>query len=107
MSASGSRATANLASAAVANDALLGEDDGEDGWEDDETLDLTLNSVKGDLMSFMENGGQRQRDDQTQAYLADFFIRAAQEDIGQFNQWYPKLSEEERQKLHELANTAQ
>ncbi|OAA80171.1 Armadillo-type fold protein [Akanthomyces lecanii RCEF 1005] len=107
LSASGSRATANLASAAVANDALLGEDDGEDGWEDDETLDLTLNSVKGDLMSFMENGGQRQRDDQTQAYLADFFIRAAQEDIGQFNQWYPKLSEEERQKLHELANTAQ
>ncbi|OAR01140.1 hypothetical protein LLEC1_05590 [Akanthomyces lecanii] len=107
LSASGSRATANLASAAVANDALLDEDDGEDGWEDDETLDLTLNSVKGDLMSFMENGGQRQRDDQTQAYLADFFIRAAQEDTGHFNQWYPKLSEEERQKLHELANTAQ
>lgn len=105
MSASGARSAANLASAAVANAAQFDEDDGEDGWEDDETLDLTLNSVKGDLMSFMENGGQRQRDDETQAFLTDFFIRAAQEDIGQFNQWYPKLSEEEQQKLNELANS--
>ncbi|KAJ3489566.1 hypothetical protein NLG97_g5966 [Lecanicillium saksenae] len=107
LSASGARSAANIASAAVANAAQFDEEDGEDGWEDDETLDLTLNSVKGDLMSFMENGSQRQRDDETQAYLSDFFVRAAREDIGNFKQWYTKLTEDEQQKLNELANTAQ
>ncbi|TQW00501.1 hypothetical protein V2A60_001580 [Cordyceps javanica] len=106
LSASGIRSAANVASAAVANASQFDEEDGEDGWEDDETLDLTLNSVKGDLMSFMENGGQRQPDDETQAYLTDFFIRATQQNIGGFNQWYPKLEEEERQKLNELASSA-
>ncbi|EGX95387.1 importin beta-5 subunit, putative [Cordyceps militaris CM01] len=107
LSASGVRSAANIASAAVANAAQFDEDGGEDDWEDDETLDLTLNSVKGDLMSFMENGGQRLTDDETQAYLTDFFIRASRENIGGFNQWYPKLEEEERQKLNELATSAQ
>lgn len=103
LSASGARAAANLASAAVAN-SQFDDDDGEDGWEDDETLDLTLNSIKGDLMSYMENGGQRQRDDETQAYLTEFFIRAARENVANFQQWYGMLSEEEQQKLNELAN---
>lgn len=105
LSASGARSAANIASAAVANAAQFDEEDEGDGWEDDETLDLTLNSVKGDLMSFMENGSQRQRDDETQAYLSDFFVRAAREDIGNFKQWYTKLTEDEQQKLNELANT--
>ncbi|OAA52723.1 Armadillo-type fold protein [Beauveria brongniartii RCEF 3172] len=106
LSASGARSAANIASAAVANTAQFDEDDGEDGWEDDETLDLTLNSVKDDLMSFMENGSQRQRDDETQAYLSDFFVRAHNENIGQFQQWYTKLEEGEQQKLNELASSA-
>ncbi|OAA69529.1 Armadillo-type fold protein [Cordyceps fumosorosea ARSEF 2679] len=105
LSASGVRSAANLAAAAVAGSNELDEDDGEDGWEDDETLDMTLNAVKGDLMSYMDNGGQRQPDDETQAYLTDFFIRASQENIGDFNHWYPQLQEAERQKLSELAHS--
>lgn len=105
LSASGVRSAANLASAAVANAAQFDDDDGEDGWEDDETLDLTLNSVKGDLMSYMENGSQRQRDDETQAYLTDFFIRAGRENIANFQDWYSMLTEDEQKKLNELANS--
>lgn len=107
LSASGARPAANLAAAAVANAAQFDEDDGEDGWEDDETLDLTLNSVKGDLMSFMEGGGQRERDDETQAYLTEFFIRAARENVANFQDWYNLLTEDEQKKLNELANSAQ
>lgn len=107
ISASGVQAAANVAAAAAAND--LGdedEDDDEEGWEDepDDTLDLSLGGVKADLMGWIEGGaGSRQRDDETQAYLTDFFMRAARENIAGFQEWFNMLTEDEKRKLHELA----
>lgn len=107
LSASGARAAANAAAAAVASAEFDDDDNEEEGWEDDdETLDLTLGTTKSDLMSFIEGGGQRQRDDETQAYLTDFFIRCARENIANFQEWYNLLSEDEKAKLNELANSA-
>ncbi|KAL2208576.1 ARM repeat-containing protein [Sarocladium strictum] len=104
VSASGARAASSAAAMAVA--AAEFEDDGDDNWEDDDDiLDLSLGSTKADLMSFME-GGQRQRDDETQAYLTEFFMRAARENIGNFQELYNNLTEEEKTKLNELANAA-
>jgi hypothetical protein len=104
ISASGARAASNAAAMAVA--AAEFEDDGDDNWEDDDdVLDLSLGSTKADLMSFME-GGQRQRDDETQAYLTEFFMRAARENIGNFQEVYNNLTEEEKTKLNDLANAA-
>ncbi|GKU13274.1 unnamed protein product, partial [Fusarium langsethiae] len=71
LSASGQRATA------VATASFEDENDKEDWEDDDDTLDLSLGATKHDLMSFVE-GGQRQRDDETQAYLIEFFIRCGQ-----------------------------
>ncbi|PNP75541.1 hypothetical protein FNYG_10950 [Fusarium nygamai] len=103
LSASGQRAAANAASAAVASASFDDEND-EEGWEDeDDTLDLSLGTTKADLMSFMESGGQRQRDDETQAYLTDFFIRCGRENIANFQEWYNMLTEEEKSKLNEVA----
>lgn len=102
LSASGQRAAANAAAAAVASASFDDENDDE-GWEDDDdTLDLSLGTTKSDLMSFME-GGQRQRDDETQAYLTDFFFRCGRENIANFQEWYNMLTEEEKTKLNEVA----
>ncbi|KIL92684.1 hypothetical protein FAVG1_03864 [Fusarium avenaceum] len=102
LSASGQRAAANAAAAAVASASFDDEND-EEGWEDDDdTLDLSLGTTKSDLMSFME-GGQRQRDDETQAYLTDFFFRCGRENIANFQEWYNMLTEEEKTKLNEVA----
>lgn len=108
-SASGQRAAANAAAlASAAQSGNLDEDDGEEGWEDDnDLLDLTLGSTKADLMSFIENGGQRQRDDETEAYLTEFFIRCGRENVSNFQDWYGMLSQEEQGKLNELANSQQ
>ncbi|KAM4054564.1 importin subunit beta-5 [Hirsutella rhossiliensis] len=107
LSASGARAAANAASAAVAANAELESDDDDDGWEDDnDTLDLSLGATKAELMSFAEAGGQRQRDDETQAYLTDFFIRCGRENVANFQEWYNMLTEDEKAKLNELANAA-
>lgn len=107
LSASGVRAASNAASAAMASAQLdLEEEDGDDDWEDDDdTLDLTLGSTKADLMSFME-GSQRQPDDETQAYLTEFFIRCGRENLANFQDWYGLLTEEEKAKLNELATSA-
>lgn len=106
LSASGARGAASAASAAVASADFDNEDDEDDGWEDDdETLDLSLGATKLDLMSFVEGAG-RQRDDETQAYLTEFFIRCARENIASFQDWYNLLNEEEKAKLNELANAA-
>lgn len=106
VSASGARAAANAASAAIASADFDDEDNEDEGWEDDDdTLDLSLAATKADFMSFVE-GGQRQPDDETQAYLTDFFLRAARENVASFQDWYNMLSEEEKSKLNELANSA-
>lgn len=103
LSASGARAAANVASAAVASAEVESDDE---AWEDD-TLDLSLGTTKADLMSFIEVGGSRQRDDETQAYLTDFFLRCARENVANFQEWYTMLTDDEKAKLNELANSAQ
>ncbi|KAF1989367.1 ARM repeat-containing protein [Aulographum hederae CBS 113979] len=72
----------------------------EDGWEDDDDLDLTSGLTKSELMSFGEDrpgSGYRQRDDETQAYLVDFF-RGASQKPG-FEEVFMALTEDERGKL--------
>lgn len=112
LSASGAQGAASAAAAAVAEfaDADLLSEDGEgggddDGWEDDGdgTLDLSSLGVRHDLMSFMEGSNIRQRDDETQAYLTEFFVTAARENVAGFQDWYALLTEDEKAKLNELA----
>lgn len=109
LSASGVQGAANAAAAAATEFADAEEDDGDEGWEDDlgDTLDLSLGGTKADLMSYIDGSGIRQRDDETQAYLTEFFIRAAGENTAGFQDWYNMLTEEEKGKLNELASQQQ
>lgn len=83
------------------------EDSDDSGWEDetDDILDLSLGATKNDLFSYLDGGpaNRRLRDDETQAYLTEFFLRAAREDTGGFKSWYDQLAPAEQQKLNELA----
>lgn len=107
LSASG---TAHAAAAlAAAQDEYADEDDDDEGWEDvPSVLDLGLASSKAELMAFGEDGPghTRQRDDETQAYLIDFFMNVSRENIAGFNDLYPLLTDAEKQKLNELAQEA-
>jgi hypothetical protein len=109
LSASGRNGAADAASAAIGADFAAGEaadsDDGDEGWEDEpgDTLDLSLGGVRADLMSYMDNSNIRQRDDETQQYLTEFFVQAARENVAGFQGWYELLSEDEKAKLQELA----
>ena len=106
ISASGAKAAANAAALAAASGELDSDDDDDGGWEDDDdTLDLSLGSTKLDLMSFIE-GGARQKDDETQSYLTDFFIRCGRENVANFQEWYNMLSQEEKDKLNDVANSS-
>ena len=106
MSAQGQLGTAaSNAAAAIAADFDAIDDDGDEGWEDDpDTVDLSLGATKADLMSFMESGTNRQRDDETQAYLSEFFLRAARDNTAGFKNWYDQLNDAEKAKLNELAS---
>lgn len=105
-SAAGAGAAASAAAAAVAA-ADFDEDNDEDGWEDDDdTLDLGLTATKADLMSYMEGGPQRRPDDETHLYLTDFFVRCGHENIANFQEWYNMLSEDEKTRLNQVANSA-
>ncbi|KAF6817538.1 Importin subunit beta-5 [Colletotrichum plurivorum] len=106
LSASGVSAAANAAAVAAAAD-FADEENDDDGWEDEpDTLDLSLGGTKADLMSSYIDAGARQRDDETQAYLTEFFLRAARENVANFQEWYGMLTEEERGKLNDLANAS-
>jgi importin-9 len=97
------------AAAAAAGTAQFDDDDDDDGWEDDtDVLDLGLGSNKSALMGYLSGDGQlpRERDDETQNYLTEFFVRAARENIAGFSDWYNMLSDFEKQKLNECANAA-
>lgn len=86
------------------------EEADEDGWEDvPNVLDLGLGATKEQLMAFGDGSSSfvRQRDDETQAYLTEFFIKAANENVAGFNELYGALTEEEKQKLNELAHQQQ
>ncbi|OJJ65009.1 hypothetical protein ASPSYDRAFT_140928 [Aspergillus sydowii CBS 593.65] len=83
-----------------------GSDDG-DEWEDvpDNTLDLSLGVTKQELMAFGEGGtegvfGVRKRDDETQAFLFDFFRNASTKD--EFQQVFAGLTPDEQEKLRTL-----
>ncbi|OAQ90061.1 importin beta-5 subunit [Purpureocillium lilacinum] len=103
LSASGARNAADAAAAALAANADLESDDDDDGWEDDDTLDLNLGISKSELMSFTEGGGRRYKDDETETYLVEFFVRCGRENTAGFHIWYSMLSSEEKAKLSELA----
>ena len=105
LSASGVGAAAGAAAAAAAAAAeFADEEEDDDGWEDDpDTVDLGLGATRSDLMRFLEGPGPRQRDDETQAYLTDFFLRAARDNVANFQEWYKLLTDDERAKLDELA----
>lgn len=53
-------------------------------------------------MSYAEDGPQRQRDDETQAYLVSFFREAATNQG--FDEVFNALSADEQQKLRDLAS---
>ncbi|KAL4919558.1 armadillo-type protein [Aspergillus aurantiobrunneus] len=83
-----------------------GSDD-DDEWEDvpDNTLDLSLGVTKQELMSFGEGGtegvfGVRKRDDETQAFLSEFFRNASTK--GDFQQIFAALTPDEQEKLRAL-----
>ena len=104
LSASGVQGAANVAAAAAAEFADADEDDGDEGWEDEsgDVLDLSLSSTKAELMGFYENS-TRQRDDETGAYLKDFFVSAARDNVAGFQEWYNMMTDDEKGKLQELA----
>ncbi|ODA77854.1 hypothetical protein RJ55_06456 [Drechmeria coniospora] len=106
LSASGVRSAADVASSAVAGGQEVVSDDEDDGWEDDDTIDLALGTTKSELMSYMDVGGRRYRDDETQAYLIDFFVRCGRDNVGNFQEWYAMLTDDEKAKLSELATAA-
>lgn len=102
LSASGVQNAATAAAVAEFAD----EEGDDDGWEDvPNVLDLGMGATKADLMAFGEGAGSfmRQRDDETQAYLTEFFVKASGENIAGFNELYTQLTDGEKQKLNELA----
>ncbi|KAL2153664.1 hypothetical protein VTH82DRAFT_4819 [Thermothelomyces myriococcoides] len=107
VSASGMHAASHAAATAATELAEEDEDgDGDnDGWEDepDDTLDLALGSTKSELMGWAEGNNSRQRDDETQAYLIDFFMRADSENIADFRHWCGMLTDDEKRKIKEAA----
>ncbi|KAF4126487.1 importin-9 [Geosmithia morbida] len=109
LSASGARSMANATSGALGGSGGAGgdldSDDDDEGWEDDDdTLDMGLASTKADLMSFIEGPGLRQPDDETQSFLTDFFLACGRDNTANFQDWYGMLTDEEKNKLNELAN---
>lgn len=106
VSASGMQAASNVAAAAATELADEDDDGDNEGWEDepDDVLDLALGSTKLDLMGWIEGGNSsRQRDDETQAYLIDFFVRADNENIAGFQNWCGMLTDDEKRKVKESA----
>lgn len=105
LSASGMQSAANQAAAAAAE--YADEEGDDDSWEDvPNILDLGLGSTKAELMAFGDGSSSfvRQRDDETQAYLTEFFVKAAQENVAGFNELYVVLTDEEKLKLNEIAH---
>ncbi|KAL5594106.1 hypothetical protein BROUX41_001154 [Berkeleyomyces rouxiae] len=93
------------ASETVNASAEFEDDDGDDAWEDEEeALGMLGGSTKSDLLKFLRSG-MRERDDETQEYLTQFFVEAAQKDLAGFSEWYKLLNMEEKAKLAELEAT--
>jgi len=95
-----------LDAAAAAELAEEGSNDDDEGWEDETNPFLDLGSAmsKEQLMAFADEApgaGSRIKDDETQAFLVDFFKRAAS--TQEFAEEFAALKEEERRRLHECA----
>ncbi|KAF2472067.1 ARM repeat-containing protein [Lindgomyces ingoldianus] len=102
--ASGSNRQIDAAAAAAAAEfADEGSDDGD--WEDEPNPfeDLSSAMSKEQLMAFAndEPGMSRQQDNETQAFLVDFFGRAAQTEG--FREEYEALTLEEQQRLRDMS----
>ena len=98
--------SANRLDAAAAAD--LEDGDGDDGqWEDDpaDFLDLGAGMTKSQLMSLgaedTESNFARQRDDETQQYVIEFFRKEAQKP--EFAEVFNALNAEEQEKLRSLS----
>lgn len=105
LSAASGNKEMDAATAAALDDA--GSEDGDDDWEDmpGQVLDLGLGMTKQQLMSFAEGGtesvfGVRRRDDETQAYLGEFFRRASTQPG--FQEVFGALTPDEQGKLQSL-----
>jgi importin-9 len=96
----------NAFAAAAAAEALEdeGEDDGD--WEDEPsgTLDLTSPAMRENLMAYGEGEGfsSRQGDDETQAYLVNFFGEVSRDQNLRFQEVFATLTPAEQTKLHQL-----
>lgn len=100
LSASGNRPLDAAAAAELNED---GSDDGD--WEDDpnDFLDLGSGMTKSQLMSLGadDQAASRGRDDETQAYLLDFFRQQATKP--EFGEVFNSLSAEEQEKLRSMS----
>jgi hypothetical protein len=128
LSASGAQSAALATAAAEFAD----EEGDDDGWEDvPSVLDLAGVGTKEQLMAFGEGSTSgRVRDDETQAYLTEFFMKVcphltkplrtpscnhdltntqqiSTENTAGFSEIYAALTDDEKQKLSELAQQAQ
>ena len=95
---------APLEAAAAAELAEEGSEDGD--WEDEPNpfVDLGSGFTKEQLMAFAAEDGPgsgRQRDDETQGFLVDFFKRAAT--TPGFAEEFNMLTEDEKQRLRDSA----
>lgn len=100
LSASGNTRDLSVAAAADIDD----DDDEEGEWEDDDFLDLGSGMTKSQLMALGAEDGpgmSRSRDDETQAYLIEFFQRAAQSPG--FNDVFNALTPAEQEKLRTMS----
>lgn len=100
LSASGGPRDIDAAAAADLDD----DDDEEGDWEDDDFLDLGSGLTKSQLMALGAEDGpgmSRSRDDETQAYLLEFFGRAAQSPG--FNEVFNALTPGEQEKLRTMS----
>ncbi|KAJ9667483.1 hypothetical protein H2201_002352 [Coniosporium apollinis] len=107
LSASGDPRSLSGAAASAAHNTDLADDadNSEDGdWEDDpDELDLGLPGTKAELMAYAgEDGGSgRQRDDETQAFLMEFFRGIAGD--AAFREVFGALSPEEQERLRGMS----
>jgi hypothetical protein len=113
-SAMGSSMASFGASAAAAATAADGSttkasdnSDDEEGWvDDDDFLDLNNPLTREELLSYANTGTSRQRDGETHAYLQEFFLQAARDNVAGFQQWFTMLTADEQQTLNGLAAAA-
>ncbi|KAF2145557.1 uncharacterized protein K452DRAFT_315776 [Aplosporella prunicola CBS 121167] len=89
---------------AAAQAELQDENSEDEDWEDDPNeLDLGLGATKAELMAYADEGGYsgRQRDDETQAYLTNFFREASQKPG--FAEMFAALTPQEQDKLRTMS----